>query len=95
MRLIYNLSGTSHARDALRVENRTERRRHLTSGEKMKIVRSVDAMMATENFPLNVAATRLGVNPTSVKTWRKNAVALSDSSVENKLLLHKGPSGIL
>ena len=51
--------------------------------------------MATENLPLNLAATRLGVNPTSVKTWRKNAVALSDSSVENKLILHKGPSGIV
>ena len=48
MRLVYNLSGTSHACDALRVENRTERRRHLTSGEKMKIVCSVDAMMATD-----------------------------------------------
>ena len=52
-------------------------------------------MMARENLPLNVAATRLGVNPTSVKTWRKNAVTLSDSSVENKLILHKGPSGIV
>jgi hypothetical protein len=52
-------------------------------------------MVATENLPFNMAASRLGVNPNSVKTWRKNAVALSDSSVENKLLLHKGPSGIL
>ena len=39
MRLIYNPSGTSHARDALRIENRTEQRRHFTAGEKMKIVR--------------------------------------------------------
>jgi hypothetical protein len=66
-----------------------------TASKKMKIVRAVDAMMVTENLPLNVAATRQGVNPTSVKTWRKNSVALSDSSVENKLLLHKGPSGIV
>ena len=95
MRLIYNPSGTSHARDALRIENRTEQRRHFTAGEKMKIVREVDAMMATENLPLIVAATRHGVKPTSVTTWRKNAVALSDSSVENKLILHKGPSGIV
>ena len=28
MRLIYNPSGTSHARDALRIENRAEQRRH-------------------------------------------------------------------
>jgi membrane-bound inhibitor of C-type lysozyme len=95
MRLIYNPSGTSHARDALRIENRAEQRRHFTAGEKMKILRAVDAMVATENLPFNMAATRLGVNPKSVKTWRKNAVALSDSSVENKLILHKGPSGIV
>ena len=95
MRLIYNPSGTSHARDALRIENRAEQRRHFTAGEKMKILRAVDAMVATENLPFNMAATRLGVNPISVKTWRKNAVTLSDSSVENKLILHKGPSGIV
>jgi hypothetical protein len=95
MRLIYNPSGTSHARDALRIEQRSKQRRMYTASEKMKIVREVDAMMATENLPLNVAAARHGVNPTSVKTWRKNAVALSDSSVENKLMLHKGPPGIV
>jgi hypothetical protein len=95
MRLIFNPSGTSHARDALRIENRTEQRRHFTAGEKMKILSGVDAMVATENLPFNMAATRLGVNPISVKTWRKNAVTLSDSSVENKLILHKGPSGIV
>ena len=95
MRLIYNPSGTSHARDALRIENRAEQRHHFTAGEKMKILRAVDAMVATENLPFNMAATRLGVNPKSVKTWRKNAVALSDSSAKNKLILHKGPSGIV
>ena len=95
MRLIYNPSGTNHARDALRIENRTQQRRHYTASKKMKIVRAVDAMMAIENLPLNVAATRHGVSPTSVTTWRKNAVALSDSSVENKLILHKGPTSIV
>jgi hypothetical protein len=95
MRLIYNPSDTSHARDALRIENRAEQRRHFTAGEKMKILCVVDAMVATETLPLNVAASRLGVNPASVIFWRKNAVVLSDSSVENKLILHKGPSGIV
>jgi len=76
MRLIYNPSGTSHARDALRIENRAEQRRHFTAGEKMKILRAVDAMVATENLPFNMAATRLGVNPKSVKTWRKKRMCL-------------------
>ena len=66
-----------------------------TASEKMKIVLAVEAMMATENLPLNVAATRHGVSPASVVYWRKNAVALSGSSVKNKLILHKGPSGIV
>ena len=95
MRLIYNLSGTSHARDAQRIETRTEQRRHFSASEKMKIVRAVDAVMATESLSLNLAATRFGVNPTSVTTWKKNAVALSDSSVDNKLILHKGPTSIV
>jgi hypothetical protein len=95
MRLIYNLSGTSHARDGLRIEQRSKQRCMYTASEKMKILRAVDTMMATENLPLNVAATRLGVNPTSVIYWRKNGVVLSDSSVENKLILHKGPTGIV
>jgi len=38
MRLIYNLSGTSHARDAQRVEHRRSKRRSFSAGEKMKIV---------------------------------------------------------
>ena len=66
-----------------------------TASEKMKIVLAVEAMMATENLPLNVAATRHGVSPASVVYWRKNAVALSNSSVENKLILHKGPTSIV
>ena len=66
-----------------------------TSSEKMKIVRAVDAAMATESLPLNVAASRHGVNPTSIINWRKNAAALSDFSVENKLILHEGPSSII
>ena len=47
MRLIYNPSGTSHAHDALRIEQRSKQRRMYTASEKMKIVRAVDAMMAT------------------------------------------------
>jgi hypothetical protein len=98
MRLIYNPSGTSHARDAQRIEQRTESqltRRMYTSGEKMKIVRAVEAMMVNENLTLNLAASRHGVSPGCVVSWRKNAAALSDSSVENKMILHKGPSSIV
>ena len=95
MRLVYNPSGTNHARDAQRIETRTEQRRHFSASEKMKIVRAVDEAMARENLPLNLAATRFGVNPSSIVTWKKNAVALFDSSVENKLILHKGPSSIV
>ena len=68
MRLIYNPRGTNHARDAQRIETRTEQWRQFSASEKMKIVRAVDAAMARENLPLNMAATRLGVNPKSVKT---------------------------
>ena len=95
MRLVYNLSGTSHARDAQRIEQRETKRRTFTAAEKMKIVRAVESAMARENLPLNLAATRFGIDPKSVTNWRKNAVALSDSSVENHLILHKGPTSIV
>jgi hypothetical protein len=95
MRLIYNPGGTNHARDAQRIEHRFKQKRMYTASEKMKIVRAVDAVMATENLSLNMAATRYGVSPGSVIDWRKNTAALSQASVENKLTLHKGPTSNL
>ena len=95
MKLVYNLSGTSHARNAQRIEQRETKRRSFTSAEKMKLVRAVESAINTENLHLSVAATRFGVSPSCVVNWRKNAVALSDSSVENNCTLHKGPTSIL
>ena len=62
MRLIYNTSGISHARDAARIESRSGRRQSYSSGEKMKIVRAVEKMVREEQVSLAVAATRLGTN---------------------------------
>ena len=70
MRLIYNPSGTSHARDALRIENRAEQRRHFSASKKMKIVHAMDAVMATESLSL-MAATRFGVSPSCFINWRR------------------------
>ena len=95
MRLIYNPGGTNHARDAQRIEHRFKQKCMYTASKKMKIVCAVDAVMATENLSLNMAATRYGVSPGSVINWRKNAAALSEASVENKLILHKGPTSNL
>ena len=95
MRLIYNPCGINHARAAERIEKRTQQKRLYTPSEKMRIVRAVDAMMATDNLPLNVVASRHGVSPASIRTWRRNAVVLSDSSVDSKLILHEGPTSIL
>ena len=81
MKLIYNPSGTNHAREVLRIENRTAPRRHYTAGEKLKIVRAVDAVMASENLPLNVAATRHGVDPACLCKWKKSGSFSSDDSV--------------
>jgi hypothetical protein len=89
MRLIYFPGGTNHARDAQRIEHRFKQRHMYTASKKMKIVRAVDAAMATENLSLNMAATRYGVCPASVLDWRKNAAALLEASVANKLILHK------
>ena len=66
MRLIYNPSGTNHAHDAQRIEQRFKQRHMYTASKKMTIVRAVDAAMATENLSLNMAATRCGVSPASV-----------------------------
>ena len=61
----------------------------------MKIVHTVNKMQEEENITLGVAAARLGVNRNNLVIWAKNKTALSDSLVENRLSLHKGPMSIL
>ena len=95
MKLVYNLSGMNHARDALCVQNRSCKKKVFSSGEKMKIVRAVEKMLVQEQISLAVAAARLRVSRQNVVNWQKNADALSDSSVENKLILHKGPMSMV
>ena len=95
MRLIYNQGGISHAREALRIENRAVRKPAFSSGEKMKIVRAVEKMLGEEQISLGVAAARLGTTRQNLINWQKNAEALSDSQVENRLSLHKGPMSML
>ena len=95
MKLVYNLSGMNHARDALSVQNRSCKKKVFSSGEKMKIVRAVEKMLVQEQISLAVAAARLRVSRQNVVNWQKNAEALSDSSVENKLILHKGPMSMV
>ena len=95
MRLIYNPGGIGHARKAQRVQDRAFKRQSYSSGEKMKIVHAVDKMLVEENITLGVAAARLGVHRNNLASWTKNKTALSDSLVENRLSLHKGPMSIL
>ena len=61
----------------------------------MKIVRAVEKMLGEEQISLGVAAARLGTTRQNLINWQKNAEALSDSQVENRLSLHKGPMSIL
>ena len=61
----------------------------------MKIVRAVEKLMMEEQISLGVAAARLGTNRRNVINWQNNAEALSDSHVENRLSLHKGPMSML
>ncbi len=61
----------------------------------MQILQAVYRLVEEENLPLNVAAGRLGINPSNLSYWRQNKTALSESSVENKLSLHKGPSSFI
>ena len=91
MGLIYNPGGINHACEAQHVQDRVFKRQSYSSGEKMKIVRAVDKMMAEENVTFAVASARLGVHRNNLVSWTNNKTALSDSLVENRLSLHKGP----
>ena len=82
MKLVYNLSGISHARNAQRIEQRETKRRSFTSAEKMKLVRAVESAITTENLHLNVAASRHGVDPASIRAWRNNSVVPSTETVD-------------
>ncbi len=58
MKLVYNLGGINHARDALRIDHRSYKQRSYTSSKKMQIVQAVDRLVEEENPPKNVAAGR-------------------------------------
>ncbi len=58
MKLVYNLGGINHARDALRIDHRSYKQRSYTSSKKMQIVQVVDRLVEEENLPQNVAAGR-------------------------------------
>ncbi len=95
MKLVYNLGSINHARDALRIDHRSSKQRSYTSSEKMQIVQAVDRLVEEENLPQNIAAGRLGINPSNIWKRCQNKTALSESSVKNKLSLHKGLSSII
>ncbi len=54
MKILYNLGGISHARDALRVDHRSCKQKSYTSSEKMQIVQAVDRLVEEENVLLAV-----------------------------------------
>jgi hypothetical protein len=56
MKILYNLGGISHARDALRVDHRSCKQKSYTSSKKMRIVQAVDRLVEEENLHQNVAA---------------------------------------
>jgi hypothetical protein len=58
MKLVYNLGGINHARNALRIDHRSYKQRSYTSSEKMQIVQAVDRLVEKEYLPQNVAAGR-------------------------------------
>jgi DNA-binding transcriptional regulator YiaG len=95
MKILYNLGGISHAHNALRVDHRSCKQKSYTSSKKTRTVQAVDRLVEEENLHQNVAAGRLGMDPCNIRRWHQNKTALSGSSVENKLSLHKGPSSII
>ncbi len=58
MKLVYNLGGINHARDALWIDHRSYKQRSYTSSKKMQIVQAVDRLVEEENLPQIVAAGR-------------------------------------
>jgi hypothetical protein len=64
MKLVYNLGGINHARDALRIDHWSYKQRSYTSSEKMQIVQAVDRLVEEENLPQHVTAGRYTRQPT-------------------------------
>jgi hypothetical protein len=64
MKLVYNLGGINHARDALWIDHRSSKQRSYTSSKKMQIVQAVDRLVEEENLPQNVGAGRYPRQPT-------------------------------
>jgi hypothetical protein len=64
MKLVYNLGGINHARNALRIDHRSYKQRSYNSSKKMQIVQAVDRLVEDENLPQHVAAGRYPRQPT-------------------------------
>ncbi len=74
MKLIYNPSGVSQARDALRATERVVKYRSYSSGEKLSLLQRFDALVEEEFVPQNVASTMLGVSLSCVNGWRSKTL---------------------
>jgi hypothetical protein len=95
MKLVYNRSGLNQARDALRTAQRTVKYRSFTTGEKLHLLQSFDALVEGEKVPQNVASSAIGVSLSCVLDWRSKKDSLSAHATKDKLSLHKGPASIL
>jgi hypothetical protein len=95
MKLIYNPSGVSQARDALRATERVVKYRSYSSGEKLSLLQRFDALVEEEFVPQNIASNMLGVSLSCVNGWKSKREALSAAVSKDKLRLHDGPASIL
>jgi hypothetical protein len=69
MKLVYNLGGINHARDALPVDHRSYKQRSFTASEKVQILQAVDRLVEEENLP-HVPKIKV---PPATKIWLESS----------------------
>ncbi len=91
---MYNPGGINHKRIDDRFGNAIVMQRiHYSAAVKLKIVTTVDKMMAEENLFQNQACDILQVHDSQVLRWRANRASLEEAARPEKMSMHEGPVG--
>jgi hypothetical protein len=90
---LYNPGGLSQKCINKRFDSIVKHCIHYSSGDKLKILTTVDCMMAEEHLKQNQACMIMQVSDSQILRWHSNRVLLDKAARPEEQSLHSGPAG--
>jgi hypothetical protein len=91
---VYNPGGLNHKRINERFDGIVKHRIHYSAANKLKIVATVDCIMAEEHLKQNQACMILQVCDSQVLRWQANLVSLEEAARPEKQIFASRLSGL-